>query len=527
MIEMHLTGQAIFPWTRSGKLTWRGAPVLARGGRAFVEDTSVSPDKLGDLLSATDGAFAIVVSDGDEIAAAVDRVRSFPLFYARGDGRLYLSDDPLWVAECRGAMEIDDLARIELQVAGFVTGAHTLMASVRQLQAGEKLHYDDHTGRLTVSRYFAFRHSETDDRTDDDWCDAVDEMHRQVLGRLVEGLDGRPVALPLSGGYDSRVVAWMLKRLGYDNVFCFTYGKRNNWESRVSRQVADQLGFRWVNLPDSYYAWRRFFGTDERARYYQFAGRIVSLPHMQDYLAVRQLREDKLISEDAVFVPGHSGDFVAGSHIPAAFDRDTITRRDLLDQVYREHFWLWARPLSELQDLFDDRIGSQLDDRDGFDRHAAADAYEYWDWQERQAKFICNSVRVYEFLGYEWRLPMWDELFMGLWQRVPFDKRLGRRLFFKYVRTREGLPLSETAGQNASVSAPDHNRSGVRRLAESSNTLRAIRQLLHYFRFYRADRGCFHPLVHMWKAHEGANHVNGMFAERYVDETIKRVNNGR
>ncbi len=33
-------------------------------------------------------------------------------------------------------------------------------------------------------------------------------------------------------------------------------------------------------------------------------------------------------------------------------------------------------------------------------RKQAADAFERWDLQERQAKFICNSVRVYESFGY-------------------------------------------------------------------------------------------------------------------------------
>ncbi|MBD3402403.1 hypothetical protein GF420_05870, partial [candidate division GN15 bacterium] len=343
MIEVHLTDQAVFPWTRSAELTWRGAPISVDGVRAFAADMSDSASTLTNLLSGTDGAFAIVVSHGETIAAAVDRVRSFPLFYAEGSGRFYLSDDPLWVGEKCGSLDLDDLARTELQLAGFVTGPDTLLTSVRQLRPGEKLQFDDRTGRLTVSRYFEFRHPAADDRTDDDWCDVLDEMHREVFGRLIAGLDGRPIALPLSGGFDSRLTAWMLKRLSYDNVICFTYGKRDNWESSVSRQVADRLGFRWVNLPDSYYAWRRFFGTDERFRYYQFAGRMVSLPHMQDFLAVRQLRDEHLIPEDAVFVPGHSGDFVAGSHIPAVFDSPKITRRELLDQIYRDHYWLWSR----------------------------------------------------------------------------------------------------------------------------------------------------------------------------------------
>jgi asparagine synthase (glutamine-hydrolysing) len=63
-----------------------------------------------------------------------------------------------------------------------------------------------------------------------------------------------------------------------------------------------------------------------------------------------------------------------------------------------------------------------------------ADAMEKWDWQERQAKFICNSVRVYEFYGYDWWLPLWDTEFMKFWEHVPLELRKGTALYLAYVR---------------------------------------------------------------------------------------------
>ena len=48
----------------------------------------------------------------------------------------------------------------------------------------------------------------------------------------------------------------------------------------------------------------------------------------------------------------------------------------------------------------------------------AADTFECWDCQERQAKFIVNSVRAYEFFGFEWRLPLFDAELMDFWSRI-------------------------------------------------------------------------------------------------------------
>ncbi len=62
----------------------------------------------------------------------------------------------------------------------------------------------------------------------------------------------------------------------------------------------------------------------------------------------------------------------------------------------------------------------------------AADIIEYQDYQERQAKFINNAIRVYEFWGYEWRTPFWDKNILEYWSWIPLSWRYGRRLYFEF-----------------------------------------------------------------------------------------------
>ena len=59
-----------------------------------------------------------------------------------------------------------------------------------------------------------------------------------------------------------------------------------------------------------------------------------------------------------------------------------------------------------------------------------ADAFEAWEWQERQAKFIVNSVRVYDFWGHDWWMPLWDAGFMRFWQGVPLEFLMQHPLAF-------------------------------------------------------------------------------------------------
>ena len=47
---------------------------------------------------------------------------------------------------------------------------------------------------------------------------------------------------------------------------------------------------------------------------------------------------------------------------------------------------------------------------------------------------ICNSVRVYEFYGYDWWIPLWDKEFMYFWEKVPLRLRKGREWYLEYVK---------------------------------------------------------------------------------------------
>jgi asparagine synthase (glutamine-hydrolysing) len=51
------------------------------------------------------------------------------------------------------------------------------------------------------------------------------------------------------------------------------------------------------------------------AEYYPYASRATSMFFMQEYFAVKHLKENKLIPDDSVFIPGHSGDFLGGSQL--------------------------------------------------------------------------------------------------------------------------------------------------------------------------------------------------------------------
>ena len=260
-------------------------------------------------------------------------------------------------------------------------------------------------------------------------------MLQNVFNRLLSHASGRTIVVPLSGGYDSRLIVLMLKKIGYQNIIAFSYGRPGNEEAKTSKSVAEQLGIIWEFVPYSNELWYEWYRSREMKTYFKYADGLASLPHIQDWPAVKVLKQQKRIPDDAVFVPGHSADLPAGSRsksLPDLYKGETSSER-LIEAITGYHYNLydWSKKQKNLSSYFEKKIWKVLGDLDQYPDQASA--FESWDISERQPKFIVNSLRVYEFFGYDWWIPFWDKEFMDYWCRISPDKRINQSLYKNYV----------------------------------------------------------------------------------------------
>jgi asparagine synthase (glutamine-hydrolysing) len=393
---------------------------------------------LGSALQSLNGFYAWVTQSGQQIRAGVDHIRSRPLFYGQTNGLFYLSDDAEWIRQQVGDQMMDPIAREEFQLAGYVTGPDTLFPNVKQLQAGECLIASLTATGLVVEthRYYRFLHIEPVAYDETLLRAELDKVAVSVIQRLIDYANGRQIVVPLSGGYDSRLIVTLLKHLGYDNVLTFTYGIKGNKESQYSRRVAKALGYSWTFVEYSNEMWKKLWPSSQAKEYRARAANHVSLPHVQDWPAIKILIENNKIKRDAIIAPGHSGDFVAGSHIPAiVYTIKSFKQNELLQALIDAH--LSNSPKIDKAISKDSTIEARLLDRinlsfDGSDV-AFANLYEVWDWQERQAKYIVNSTRVYDQFELDWWLPLWDREFVKFWESVPLKLRKQRLWFIDWI----------------------------------------------------------------------------------------------
>lgn len=404
-----------------GELSFTG--YLSVNGQTFSEDTieryfagiEFSPE----CIYSWHGEFAVIYQTSAFTFAAVDRKRSIPLFYQKEGNSLTITD------HLSPGKELHPTSVAEFIMTGYVANERTLYKENYQIEAGQYLYID--SSGLKKERYYRYYHH-PEEKDLDVLASELQETIHQTFKNLVERIKEKHVMLPLSGGYDSRIIALLLKEYGVENISSFTYGRPENPEAKKSKEIADRLGIPWSFFKYSRDDWKKWYHSQEWRDYLQFAVSTASMAHLQDWPAVTEIIRQQ--DDDYVFIPGHSGDFIAGSHLTYEL---TLPKRytvdEVISQIMKKHHRLWETKNSSAASQVISEIKASLDGLDYESREQAGALFEYWDWKERQAKFIINSLRVYEYYGKSWAIPLWDDALMDFFLKVPIEYRFKKFLY--------------------------------------------------------------------------------------------------
>lgn len=322
---------------------------------------------------------------------------------------------------------------------------------------------------------------------------------------------GRQIAIPLSGGYDSRAIALYLKKSGYKNLVCFTFGKQSSHEVAMSRRIADALDIEWHNVEYTKDMWKKIKKSDDFSEYIDRISSGVSVANVQVYPAIKTLLENGVIDAEAIVVPGHAADFVAGSHFKEEHLSSVVDFHALTYHIAKKHYK--HKPFQNPEQLIK-KISHVISDFTCNNNGSKSfiSLAECWNSRERQSKFIANSNRYYDFWGLNWWMPFWDNEFVTLWEKVPYELRLNTELWNEFVNKK----MLEFAG-----SAAPYGRSDPKR-----NIFQKIKNRLNYFTdpnglyaLVPFDRWLFFTL----KLSKKSGTVFGVLSESYIKNLGERL----
>lgn len=379
--------------------------------------------ELKELVNKLNGHFAIIINANDCTYLISDKIRSIPLFFRYTKERIIISDEAINCNINNPCREFDNDSVQTFLYCGYTLNNKTLYKNIYVTEPGNVIQlrndfwdsYPYYIYPSSVTKYDVGNLNKLSNE--------LNKIIEKIFSRLFKNLENKPIAISLSGGFDSRLIALMAAKYHPKNLYFFSYGIKKHMEIKIAEEVALNLGVKWLFIEYNEKIVSNFTKDTVFLKYYPYAANYSSMFFLQDYFAIKQIKEKQLVPDDCVFIPGHSGDALAGSHLSSKLIRYK-SKEKIIQEIYNFHFnQLFANESvkKELKKRIEKSIPPSILN--------SWQAFDYWYLHQRQPKFIINSCRVYSYFGYQYFLPLWNDEIHDFFLHLPFELRVHKKLY--------------------------------------------------------------------------------------------------
>ncbi len=400
MIKIQLTHDLVNKWYSATNISVIGKAFI--GDELLTEKTLVdyfkksgTENSFTDTLKKASGHFSVIIESKTHIFIAVDNIRTFPLFINQKENDILIIDN-IGIFSNWNEKEIENFKKTYCTLDN-----NTLLADWRQLQAGEYAIIDKQKFSVDIKNYYT--HSKKSNN-ENDLNITLNTLEKKLVEKAIHYANGKTILIPLSGGYDSRYLLSLLKDNNYQNIECFTYGRKDSYEVLIAKNVCEKLNVKWHFIEYTDDLLQTFFSEKWKA-YSDLNHHFSSLPHEQDFFALNYLQSNNLLPENAIIMNGFCQDIHAGSFI------EPIKNFDLQKFIFHKY-------------QLKLNLGNYENSWNG---------YQEWLIKNRLSKFIINSVRVYEYFGLDFYLPFWNTDWINFWFTLKTEERLNQKFYNDYL----------------------------------------------------------------------------------------------
>ena len=442
-----------YKWYNNGKIYVIGSIYYNDeflSGEKFVHFIEKNKDKLKTLLNKLTGFYSIIINDNEQILLISDVMRTFPLFYSTSNNTIEISDNINFFSN----KSIDQKLCNELIELRYIVGNNTIYKDIYQMQSNEIITINNN-GKIKSERYYDFK-SQNKLIEKKDVFKNITTTFDLAIDKLIKYANGRPIILPLSGGYDSRQILLSLHKKKYNNVICYTYGKNIKEEALISKKLAEKMGYKWYFIKyDNKKMKKIYYNKKMYGNLVDYISRGFSSPHIQEWASIKYLKENDLLPNNSIIAPGFTGDALSGSHISKEFfTKKEYTKEELLKQIIDYNFIITNNYTDNAL-----RLENTLSiKKNKLNLQETLDYYNKYDFEERQVKYITNSVRIYDYYGYEWYLPFWDKGYINTWMNIDIKHKYNRNALAEYFNNEyhdlmKEIPIyqKETKNKNKNI----------------------------------------------------------------------------
>ena len=214
------------------------------------------------ILSILDNHFGIIIISPKWCYAAVDYSRGYPIFWKKNPNILMLSSQ----ANLLKNHHLDLNQIIAFRMSGFTINNGTLWKNIYGLNAGQFLFFN-FSDRFFVRNYFQYIPYQDKKYSYTNYKKKLKNQIDNLIKHIINKAKGKTIIIPLSAGLDSRLIASGLRQFKYNNVKCFSYGIKNNYEALASKKISRKLGYKWTFVNITHALAKQFYKSNNYKNY--------------------------------------------------------------------------------------------------------------------------------------------------------------------------------------------------------------------------------------------------------------------
>ena len=182
---------------------------------------------------------------------------------------------------------------------------------------------------------------------------------------------------------------------------------------------------------------KKFYKSKIFRKYLNYSNMHHSVQYFQGISTLNRMKKKKLIKKDAIIITGNSGDYITGLHLSGFLKQKINNKKKIFDFILDKHFNLWNNKDPSLRDEITLLIQNQkkLYEKKFFKKLNLNDFYEFYEYENRQSKYVININRVAEFFGLDWRMPLWDSRFINFWNHIPDRHKIDQKLYVNTINS--------------------------------------------------------------------------------------------
>lgn len=304
-----------------------------------------------------DGEYIALVFDtvSGNLTLMTDALGQLPLFYQELPGAILIAREPKYIIAAADNKRLDPIGIAEFLMNGYNMGDRTMSAEIKRFAPATLVRFRPHENAIKIQRVHQWRLGAEIDPSMalSARADSVAGRFREAVRMRARNWSGGSVALSLSGGLDSRLVAAALHRekVPFSSLTGLDHDHGNRQDAVLAKQVA-----RLFDSPHTEYQLQMpALAEAQTLIRHQEGGSTVSMAGAQQHLERLEANLDPntiLFTGDGgnnvmyPFLPGsraRSVDDVVQSLVGTVFSWDiaTIERilrvdRDMVRQTYRD-----------------------------------------------------------------------------------------------------------------------------------------------------------------------------------------------